>query len=64
MVIKKSIIHFLIELFLPPFSIKVTGRYSVLLPDGRLMIVEYQASKETGYVPKISFVNDANPFTG
>jgi hypothetical protein len=43
---------------------KVIGRYSVLLPDGRLMIVEYEASKETGFKPKISFVNDANPFSG
>ncbi|KAG5680290.1 hypothetical protein PVAND_009808 [Polypedilum vanderplanki] len=43
---------------------KVTGKYSVLMPDGRLMVVEYLASLETGFVPKISFVDNANPFTG
>jgi hypothetical protein len=41
--------------------LKVTGRYSVWLADGRLMIVEYTADLKNGYVPKISFINNANP---
>lgn len=44
--------------------LKVTGRYSVWLADGRLMIVEYTADLQNGFVPKISFVNNANPITG
>lgn len=44
--------------------IKVTGRYSVLLPDGRLMIVEYKGDLQNGFVPKISFLANANPFVG
>lgn len=39
----------------------MTGRYSVLLPDGRLMIVEYTAGA-SGFVPKITFMENANPF--
>lgn len=41
--------------------LKVTGRYSVWLADGRLMVVEYTADLQNGYVPKISFINNANP---
>lgn len=44
--------------------LKVTGRYSVWLADGRLMIVEYTADLQSGFVPRISFVNSANPITG
>lgn len=44
--------------------LKVTGRYSVLLPDGRLMTVEYTADLQNGFVPKIFFANKANPITG
>ncbi|CAO1417143.1 unnamed protein product [Diamesa hyperborea] len=40
----------------------VTGRYSVLLPDGRLMVVEYTADKN-GYHPRISYEPNANPFS-
>ncbi|XP_063705840.1 pro-resilin-like [Culicoides brevitarsis] len=40
---------------------KVTGRYSVWLPDGRLMTVDYTVDKESGYVPKVSFQDNANP---
>lgn len=41
---------------------KVTGFYSVLLANGRLMKVEYVADKEGGFVPRISY-EDRNPFT-
>lgn len=43
------------------YSLQVTGKYSVWLPDGRLMTVEYTVTKDTGYVPKITFVENANP---
>lgn len=43
---------------------KVTGSYSVFLPDGRLMKVEYSIEKDSGFVPKITFQENANPFTG
>ncbi|EDW78289.2 uncharacterized protein Dwil_GK16351 [Drosophila willistoni] len=39
---------------------KVSGQYSVWLPDGRLMTVEYTVDGETGFVPKISF-DTTNP---
>ncbi|XP_013144141.1 PREDICTED: pro-resilin-like [Papilio polytes] len=41
---------------------KVVGGYRVLLPDGRLMNVEYTVEGESGFVPKITFENNANPF--
>lgn len=44
--------------------LKVTGRYSVWMPDGRLMIVEYTADLQHGFVPRISFVDNANPISG
>lgn len=40
---------------------QVTGAYSVLLPDGRVQVVEYVADKENGFVPKISY-NENSPF--
>lgn len=43
---------------------KVTGKYSVLLADGRLMTVEYEVTKDTGFVPKITFQENANPLQG
>ncbi|XP_055683165.1 pro-resilin-like [Lutzomyia longipalpis] len=43
---------------------KVTGQYSVLLPDNRLMTVSYSVDGESGFVPKISFQDNANPFSG
>ncbi|XP_055297433.1 pro-resilin-like [Sitodiplosis mosellana] len=43
---------------------KVTGKYSVWLPDGRLMTVEYSVAKETGFVPKVTFQDNANPLQG
>lgn len=43
---------------------QVTGKYSVWLPDGRLMTVEYSVAKETGFVPKITFQDNANPLQG
>lgn len=41
---------------------KVKGFYSVLQADGRLMKVEYEANKEDGFVPKISYQKDIDPF--
>ncbi|CAD7089755.1 unnamed protein product [Hermetia illucens] len=42
---------------------KVTGKYSVWLPDGRLMTVEYTVENgESGFVPKITFADNASPF--
>ncbi|CAH0585844.1 unnamed protein product [Chrysodeixis includens] len=41
---------------------KVVGGYKVLLPDGRLMTVEYTVEGESGFVPKISFEDNASPF--
>ncbi|CAG9125407.1 hypothetical protein JYU34_006047 [Plutella xylostella] len=41
---------------------KVIGGYKVLLPDGRLMTVEYTVEGESGFVPKITFEENANPF--
>lgn len=41
---------------------KVVGGYRVLLPDGRLMTVEYTVQGDSGFVPKISFDSNANPF--
>lgn len=40
---------------------QVTGSYSVLLPDGRIQVVEYVADKENGFAPRISY-NENNPF--
>lgn len=34
---------------------KVSGQYSVWLPDGRLMTVVYTVDAESGFVPKITF---------
>ncbi|XP_066262076.1 pro-resilin-like isoform X2 [Euwallacea similis] len=34
---------------------RVVGNYYVLLPDGRLMNVEYTVDGESGFVPKITF---------
>lgn len=45
-------------------SVQVTGKYSVWLPDGRLMTVEYNVEKESGFVPKITFADNANPLSG
>ncbi|XP_037028919.1 pro-resilin-like [Bradysia coprophila] len=43
---------------------KVTGKYSVWLPDGRLMTVDYTVDGESGFVPKVSFQDNANPLQG
>ncbi|XP_045498386.1 cuticle protein 10.9-like [Colias croceus] len=43
---------------------KVIGGYRVLLPDGRLMVVEYTVEGDSGFVPKISFQDNASPFKG
>jgi hypothetical protein len=42
----------------------VSGKYSVWLADGRLMTVEYTVDKDSGYVPKVSFQENANPLQG
>ncbi|XP_060522580.1 uncharacterized protein LOC132699730 [Cylas formicarius] len=34
---------------------RVTGGYYVLLPDGRIMNVEYTVEGESGFVPRITF---------
>jgi len=41
---------------------KVIGRFSVLLADGRLMTVTYEADQERGFVPRITFEDHADPF--
>lgn len=40
----------------------MSGEFTILLADGRLMNVEYVADKEDGFVPKISF-KDVDPFS-
>jgi hypothetical protein len=40
----------------------VQGKFSVLLANGRLLTVEYEADKKNGFVPKISFKENPNPF--
>uniref|UniRef100_A0A0A9WNI3 Pro-resilin n=1 Tax=Lygus hesperus TaxID=30085 RepID=A0A0A9WNI3_LYGHE len=40
---------------------RVEGTYYVWLPDGRLMTVSYYVDKESGYVPKITYQENANP---
>lgn len=42
---------------------KVKGSYSVLQADGRLLTVDYEADKDDGFVPKISYQN-VDPFEG
>ena len=39
------------------------GSYQVLLPDGRTLIVEYEAN-ENGYQPKIRYEGEANTNNG
>lgn len=41
---------------------RVEGSYFVLLPDGRLMTVTYYVDGKSGFVPKITFQDNANPF--
>ncbi|CAG9854757.1 unnamed protein product [Phyllotreta striolata] len=36
---------------------RVSGSFYVLLPDGRLMTVDYYADGESGFVPKVTFSN-------
>uniref|UniRef100_A0AAG5DRH4 Cuticular protein RR family n=1 Tax=Anopheles atroparvus TaxID=41427 RepID=A0AAG5DRH4_ANOAO len=43
---------------------KVTGRYSVWLPDGRLMTIKYVVDKEGGFQPEVDFQDNANPLSG
>uniref|UniRef100_A0A182PUY5 Cuticular protein RR family n=1 Tax=Anopheles epiroticus TaxID=199890 RepID=A0A182PUY5_9DIPT len=43
---------------------KVTGRYSVWLPDGRLMTIKYIVDKEGGFQPEVDFQDNANPLSG
>ena len=42
---------------------KVSGKFTILLADGRLLTVEYVADKDDGFVPKISFKEHADPFS-
>nr|CAD7577421.1 unnamed protein product [Timema californicum] len=41
---------------------RVDGSYQVLLADGRLMTVTYFVDGESGFVPKITYEKNANPF--
>lgn len=41
---------------------RVEGSYFVLFPDGRLMTVTYYVDGESGFVPKITFQDNASPF--
>ncbi|XP_063227140.1 uncharacterized protein LOC134533538 [Bacillus rossius redtenbacheri] len=43
---------------------RVDGSYHVWLPDGRLMTVSYYVDGESGFVPKITYEQSANPFAG
>uniref|UniRef100_A0A182MN24 Uncharacterized protein n=1 Tax=Anopheles culicifacies TaxID=139723 RepID=A0A182MN24_9DIPT len=43
---------------------QVTGRYSVWLPDGRLMTIKYIVDKEGGFQPEVDFQDNANPLSG
>lgn len=38
---------------------RVTGSYYVYLPDKRLMTVDYLVNGDSGFVPKITFTNQA-----
>lgn len=40
---------------------RVEGSYYVWLPDGRLMKIAYYVDGESGYVPTITFEENANP---
>lgn len=42
---------------------RVEGSYFVYLPDGRLMTVSYYVDGESGFVPKITFQDNASPFS-
>lgn len=39
---------------------RVVGSYYVYLPDGRMMTVEYSVNGDSGFVPRISYQNQAN----
>lgn len=41
---------------------RVEGSYYVYLSDGRLMTVSYYIDGESGFVPKITFQDNASPF--
>lgn len=41
---------------------RVEGKYYVLLPDNRLMTVSYYVDGESGFVPTITFEDNASPF--
>ncbi|KAF5277170.1 hypothetical protein FQR65_LT03876 [Abscondita terminalis] len=40
---------------------RVFGSYYVLLPDGRLLTVEYYVDGESGYVPKLTYQPAGRP---
>ena len=40
-------------LYLSNFYFKVTGQYSVLLPDGRIQTVTYSVAPDTGFVVSV-----------
>lgn len=41
---------------------RVEGKYYVWLPDKRLMTVTYYVDGDSGFVPTITFEDNANPF--
>uniref|UniRef100_A0A1B6CK69 Uncharacterized protein n=1 Tax=Clastoptera arizonana TaxID=38151 RepID=A0A1B6CK69_9HEMI len=41
---------------------KIEGSYYVWLPDSRLMKVTYYVDNDSGFVPKIEFQENSNPF--
>ncbi|KAF5306944.1 hypothetical protein FQA39_LY00174 [Lamprigera yunnana] len=43
---------------------RVLGSYYVLLPDGRLMTVEYYVDGQSGYIPRISYQQNGAPVQG
>ncbi|XP_025423415.1 uncharacterized protein LOC112692830 [Sipha flava] len=42
---------------------RIEGSYFVYLPDGRLMTVSYYVDGESGFVPKITYQDNASPFS-
>ena len=37
--------------------LKLSGKYYVQLPDGRVQVVKYRVTKDSGYVADVSYIN-------